>query len=144
MAGQEGFEPPARGFGDRCSTVRATVLHYRKLLSLSVNCNFIIPRTKLFQFKTTCSIFLVFRSSIVTTLTLSAGKQNINSHDYSNISETTPAPTVRPPSRIAKRKPCSIAIGTIRSTVNTELSPGIIISTPSGRAIIPVTSVVRK
>ena len=26
MAGQEGFEPPTLGFGDRCSTVRATGL----------------------------------------------------------------------------------------------------------------------
>src|SRR5512146_2325343 len=26
LAGQEGFEPPTRGFGDRCSTVRATGL----------------------------------------------------------------------------------------------------------------------
>ena len=30
---------------------------------------------------------------------------------------TTPAPTVRPPSRIAKRKPWSIAIGWIKLTV---------------------------
>jgi len=30
---------------------------------------------------------------------------------YSMILATTPAPTVRPPSRIAKRKPSSIAIG---------------------------------
>src|SRR5262249_54782086 len=26
LAGQEGFEPPSRGFGDRCSTIRATAL----------------------------------------------------------------------------------------------------------------------
>jgi len=31
--------------------------------------------------------------------------------NYSIILATTPAPTVRPPSRIAKRKPSSIAIG---------------------------------
>ena len=30
---------------------------------------------------------------------------------YATIKETTPAPTVRPPSRIAKRIPFSIAIG---------------------------------
>ncbi len=29
MAGQEGFEPPTRGFGDRRSTVRATGLHMK-------------------------------------------------------------------------------------------------------------------
>jgi len=35
---------------------------------------------------------------------------------YPRILATTPAPTVRPPSRIAKRKPSSIAIGLINST----------------------------
>ncbi len=35
---------------------------------------------------------------------------------YSIILATTPAPTVLPPSRIAKRKPSSIAIGHINST----------------------------
>lgn len=35
----------------------------------------------------------------------------INNRDYLIILATTPAPTVRPPSRIAKRKPSSIAIG---------------------------------
>ena len=64
--------------------------------------------------------------------------------DYSMIFETTPAPTVRPPSRIAKRKPSSIAIGAISFTVICTLSPGITISTPSGRDTAPVTSVVRK
>src|SRR5690348_4893332 len=57
---------------------------------------------------------------------------------------TTPAPTVRPPSRIAKRRPSSIAIGWIRLTTIFTLSPGITISTPSGSWQAPVTSVVRK
>ena len=51
---------------------------------------------------------------------------------YSMIFETTPAPTVRPPSRIAKRRPSSIAIGAISSTPNFRLSPGMTISVPSG------------
>ena len=63
---------------------------------------------------------------------------------YSVIFDTTPAPTVRPPSRIAKRRPASIAIGAISSTSNFRLSPGITISVPSGRVTVPVTSVVRK
>jgi len=63
---------------------------------------------------------------------------------YSTISVTTPAPTVLPPSRIAKFNPSSIAIGEISSTFITVLSPGITISTPSSRRISPVTSVVRK
>src|SRR5690625_6828787 len=43
----------------------------------------------------------------------------------SRIFATTPAPTVRPPSRIAKRRPCSIATGWISFTLNVVLSPGI-------------------
>src|SRR6478735_11127787 len=41
---------------------------------------------------------------------------------------TTPEPTVRPPSRIAKRRPSSIAIGAISLTPIVTLSPGITIS----------------
>ena len=66
---------------------------------------------------------------------------NIN---YSLIFVTTPEPTVRPPSRIAKRRPSSIATGAISSTVIFVWSPGITISVPSGREIEPVTSVVLK
>jgi TM2 domain-containing membrane protein YozV len=63
---------------------------------------------------------------------------------YSMIFATTPAPTVRPPSRIAKRRPSSIAIGAISVATICTLSPGITISTPSGSSTAPVTSVVRK
>ena len=59
------------------------------------------------------------------------------------IEVTTPAPTVRPPSRMAKRNPSSHATGVISSTVIWMLSPGITISTPSGNWMLPVTSVVR-
>jgi len=51
---------------------------------------------------------------------------------YLSILTTAPEPTVRPPSRIAKRVPSSIAIGAINSISIVILSPGIIISTPSG------------
>ncbi len=57
---------------------------------------------------------------------------------------TTPAPTVRPPSRIANFTPSSIAIGFISSTAKVTRSPGITISTSAGKVIEPVTSVVRK
>jgi hypothetical protein len=60
------------------------------------------------------------------------------------IEATTPAPTVRPPSRMAKRSFSSMATGTIRFTSIVTLSPGITISTPSGSVTMPVTSVVRK
>src|SRR5579863_2713621 len=65
-------------------------------------------------------------------------------HDYSTISVTAPAPTVCPPSRMAKRKPFSSATGVISFTSTDTLSPGITISTPLGSATSPVTSVVRK
>jgi hypothetical protein len=62
---------------------------------------------------------------------------------YSIIFATTPAPTVRPPSRIAKRVPASIACGVPNVTIIVTLSPGITISTPAGSSMSPVTSVVR-
>ena len=64
--------------------------------------------------------------------------------NYSSMSITTPEPTVRPPSRIAKRRPFSMAMGVISSTFMSTLSPGMHISVPSGRVMTPVTSVVRK
>jgi twitching motility protein PilT len=45
---------------------------------------------------------------------------------------TTPAPTVRPPSRMANRSSSSIAIGVMSSILMSISSPGITISTPSG------------
>ena len=64
--------------------------------------------------------------------------------DHLRILVTRPAPTVRPPSRIANLRPSSIAIGWIISTRISVLSPGMTISVPSGRCTTPVTSVVRK
>src|SRR4051794_15989898 len=63
---------------------------------------------------------------------------------YWMISVTTPEPTVRPPSRMAKRRPWSMAIGWMSSISIWTLSPGMTISVPSGRCAEPVTSVVRK
>ncbi len=63
---------------------------------------------------------------------------------YLRILVTRPEPTVRPPSRIAKPRPSSMAMGWMSATVISVLSPGITISVPSGRVITPVTSVVRK
>ena len=68
----------------------------------------------------------------------------LNCYTYSMMVVTVPAPTVRPPSRIAKRRPCSIATLWISSTVISTLSPGMHISTPSGSSQTPVTSVVLK
>ena len=57
---------------------------------------------------------------------------------------TRPAPTVRPPSRMANLRPSSMAMGWMSSTDISVLSPGITISVPSGSFTTPVTSVVRK
>src|SRR5262245_42997722 len=63
---------------------------------------------------------------------------------YSRISTMVSAPTVRPPSRMANRRPFSMAMGVIRLISRFTLSPGITISTPLGNCAVPVTSVVRK
>ena len=57
---------------------------------------------------------------------------------------TRPEPTVRPPSRMAKPRPSSMAMGWMSWTVISVVSPGMTISVPSGRVMTPVTSVVRK
>ena len=57
---------------------------------------------------------------------------------------TTPEPTVRPPSRIAKRTFSSIVIGLIRLICKRTLSPGMHISASPIKSALPVTSVVRK
>ena len=74
----------------------------------------------------------------------SASTTGMVSPNYVRISLTTPAPTVRPPSRIANRNSFSNAIGVINSTCTATLSPGITISVPAGNVTTPVTSVVRK
>src|SRR3546814_7049690 len=56
---------------------------------------------------------------------------------------TTPAPTVRPPSRIAKRRPSSIATGLISVTAIFTLSPGITISVRSEEHTSELPSLMR-
>ncbi len=65
-------------------------------------------------------------------------------HDHLRILVTRPAPTVRPPSRMANFSSSSMAMGWISDTDMSVLSPGITMSVPSGRFTTPVTSVVRK
>ena len=87
---------------------------------------------------------LRFRGILRLDTTLSYDNKSIFRLYYSMIVATRPDPTVRPPSRIAKVRPCSIAIGWISSIVISTLSPGMHISVPSGSSQTPVTSVVRK
>src|SRR4051794_2129706 len=63
---------------------------------------------------------------------------------HSRISVMAPAPTVWPPSRMAKRWPVSSPIEEPSSTPIWTLSPGITISAPSLSEMEPVTSVVRR
>src|SRR5712691_12508629 len=62
---------------------------------------------------------------------------------HSRIFVATPAPTVLPPSRMAKRRPSSRAMGVMSVTSRLVLSPGMTISVPAGSLASPVTSVVR-
>ena len=87
---------------------------------------------------------LRFRGILRLDTTLSYDNKSIFRLYYSMIVATRPDPTVRPPSRIAKVRPCSIAIGWISSMVISTLSPGIHISVPAGSSQTPVTSVVLK
>jgi len=77
-------------------------------------------------------------------LTAAVVNKNIYFPDYSSILIILPAPIVLPPSRIANLSPSSMAIGVISFTSISVLSPGIIISMPSGSVTSPVTSVVLK
>ena len=75
---------------------------------------------------------------------LETGALPIELRSYLIIFVTTPAPTVLPPSLIAKFRFWLIAIGVINLTLNFPSSPGITISVPDGRVTSPVTSVVLK
>ena len=87
---------------------------------------------------------LRFRGILRLDTMLSYDNKSIFRLYYSMIVATRPDPTVRPPSRIANVRPCSIAIGWISSIVISTLSPGMHISVPAGNSITPVTSVVLK
>ena len=127
--------------------------------------------TKLFKLKPVRRVLFVLGRNVITLFALSALQNNIISWHkssvvgsqwlvfdvflrtdncelttvhYSTISETVPAPTVRPPSRMAKRRPFSMAIGAMSVISIWMLSPGMTISTPAGRFATPVTSVVLK
>ena len=95
------------------------------------------------------SFFLFFSVAYVRSLhsvqaSRMTGRFSAFATGYSWMLVTAPAPTVWPPSRMAKRWPVSRAMGVISSTVISTLSPGITISVFSGRPMDPVTSVVRR
>ena len=111
--------------------------HVVALFALGALQNYVISRHIFSQLS-------VAGSRLPARIFLATDNRLLTTDDYSTISETVPAPTVRPPSRIAKRSPFSIAIGAISSISIWMLSPGMTISTPAGRCATPVTSVVLK
>ena len=130
-------------------TVRATGLQDKDLFCFLMECMGPARRTIFFKSQFVRGLPLIFCRRIVPVLALFAGQCNNITHLlsaslYSIISLITPAPTVRPPSRMANRSSFSMAMGVIRLISMLTLSPGITISTPSGSVVTPVTSVVRK
>ncbi len=157
LAGQEGFEPPTSGFGDR----RSSRWSYWPVVLLRVLPGLLVHRVLVAE----GAVLLIFHPLRMESFILGRDYNCVACihctpmrSDLSGIasitfsasiylaitSAITPAPTVRPPSRMAKRNSFSIAIGVINSTSICVLSPGITISTPSCNFTIPVTSVVRK
>jgi len=125
-------------------------LSYRPVFKYWLSC-FLVKRVRpaplaiLFHLDPVRIVGLALFCCVIPALALGAGHCDTYSHlSYRSILMTLPAPTVLPPSRMVKRCPSSMAIGVISSTSISVLSPGITISTPSARAMVPVTSVVRK
>src|ERR1017187_7219450 len=156
LAGAEGFEPPLAVL-----ETAGLPLNLRPcvapppgqggtLILLDFLVGLVLPAmpAELLHFQAFGGGLLVLGRRIVPVLALRALERNNvarhGSNSYLMISVTVPAPTVRPPSRIAKRNPLSMATGVISSTCKATLSPGITISVPSGNSATPVTSVVRK
>ncbi len=131
-------------------TVRATGLHFfQDLLRFLMNCMCPAKRTIFLKCQFVWCFSFIFCARVVSILTIFTGQCNNITHSltvspYSKISLITPAPTVLPPSRMANLNSFSIAMGVISFASIVTLSPGITISTPSGKVTTPVTSVVLK
>src|ERR1017187_5455413 len=155
LAGAEGFEPPlavleTAGLPLNLRPCDAPPVQGGTPILLDFLMRLVLPAVpaELLHFQAFGGGLLVLGRRVVPVLALRALERNNvarhGSNSYLMISVTVPAPTVRPPSRIAKRNPLSMATGVISSTVKATLSPGITISVPSGNSATPVTSVVRK
>src|SRR5688500_13805632 len=134
---------PALGSGpSSASSLRPSAL---PLLGFFVRCVLLAPAAGLFQLHAVRVRATVLRRRVVPALARGgAERDDLAGHRYCRLSVTTPAPTVRPPSRMAKRSSRSMATGMISSIDIVTLSPGITISVPGGIVHTPVTSVVRK
>jgi len=106
------------------------------------------PRAEFFKLQTIWIVPLILCRRVCSFLAISASYEYSCSgyalfgHIYSPTLVITPDPTVLPPSRIAKCRPSSSAIGTISLADMLAWSPGITISMPFGSSIEPVISVV--
>ena len=79
MAGQEGLEPPTRGFGVRCSTDWSYCPAFG-LACFSVCRVLVTPRTKLFQLNPVRVVFLVFHGGVIAFFTINTSHRNNGSH----------------------------------------------------------------
>jgi hypothetical protein len=120
-------------------------LGFRCLFRLPVDRVFLAACAVFFELESVFSFSNASCGAVITCPALGAGERDGNptGATHSKILVTTPAPTVLPPSRMAKRICSSRATGVWRATVIWMLSPGITILTPSGSSTEPVTSVVR-
>src|SRR2546428_10214987 len=82
-------------------------------------------------------VLLALGTRVVAPLAVCAGERDDVSRHYSITLAPAPAPTVRPPSRIANRSPSSNATDVITAISIVILSSGITISTPSSSIISP-------
>ena len=144
------FESPEAG---RCNMFPPPVGLERAMLShFPVNRAASTPGTELVELYTFRVVAPVLGSCIGALSAIRTTQRNdypspcfsFSHNNYSTMLVTTPEPTVLPPSLMAKRSPFSRTMGEISVSFISILSPGITISTPSGNAISPVTSVVRR
>src|ERR1035437_101517 len=154
LAGAEGFEPPlavleTAGLPLNLRPCVAPPVQGGTLILLDFLVRLVLPAVpaELLHFQAFGGGLLVLGRRVVPVLALRALERNDvarhGSNSYLMISVTVPAPTVRPPSRIAKRKPLSMATGGINSTGNPTLPP----ARPSSNSFLnistPVTTVLR-
>ncbi len=93
MAGQEGFEPPTLGFGDRCSNLTellacaefSPIFKNLYLLHFLMFRMMTTPGTILFPFQFVRGIFFIFGCTVIAALAFSALQLNNIAHDSNSL-----------------------------------------------------------